>query len=105
MERWFPEADTNTVLLFLEREYHSEVREQNIIRFVRLRRPLAKILLAPGAPRRRGAIEAFLEEMIDGQVDPSDPRMRINEVRQGGEGGLVLAGDGDGPDLLDEDEE
>jgi hypothetical protein len=49
--------------------------------------------------------EAFLEEMIDGERDPSDPRMQINQMIQGGEGGLTLADANDGPDLLDEDDE
>jgi hypothetical protein len=48
VERWFPEADTNTVLLFLERETDAAQREENAMRFVRLRRPLAQIIPSPG---------------------------------------------------------
>ena len=105
VERWFPEADTNTVLLFLERENDSAQRQGNEIRFVRLRRPLAQIIPSPAGADRRGAIETFLEEMIDGERNPNDPRMQINQMIQGGEGGLTLANANDGPDLLDEDEE
>jgi hypothetical protein len=105
VERWFPEADTNTVLLFLERETDAAQREGNAMRFVRLRRPLAQIIPSPGNADRRGAIEAFLEEMIDGERDPSDPRMQINQMIQGGEGRLTLTDANDGPDLLDEDDE
>ena len=43
--------------------------------------------------------------MIDGEIDPSDPRMQINLMTQGAEGGLTLGDGADGPDLLDEDEE
>jgi hypothetical protein len=105
VERWFPEADTNTVLLLLERETEANLREENEMRFVRLRRPFARIIPSPGNSGRRGAIEAFLDEMIDGELDPSDPRMQINLMTQGAEGGLTLAETADGPDLLDEDEE
>jgi hypothetical protein len=105
VERWFPEADTNTVLVFLERETDAGLRDQNEMRFIRLRRPLAQIIPSPGAAGRRGAIESFLEEMIEGERDPSDPRMQINQMLQGAEGGLMLAETNDDPDLLDEDDE
>ena len=105
VERWFPEADTNTVLLLLERETEAKLREENEMRFVRLRRPFAQIIPSPGDSGRRGVIETFLDEMIEGAVDPTDPRMQINLVTQGAEGGLALGEAADGPDLLDEDEE
>jgi hypothetical protein len=105
VERWFPEADTNTILLLLERETDAACREENMMRFVRLRRRLAQIIPSPGSPGRRGAIEAFLDEMIDAEIDPQDPRMQINELLQGVDGGLTLAEADDGPDLLDEDDE
>ncbi|WP_287236126.1 N-6 DNA methylase [Mesorhizobium sp.] len=105
VERWFPEADTNTVLLFLERETDSALREANQMRFVRMRRPLAQIIPSPSDANRRGVIEAFLDDMIDGERDPADPRMQINQMLQGPEGGLTLAEMNDGPDLLDEDDE
>jgi hypothetical protein len=75
VERWFPEADTNTVLLFLERETDGARREENAMRFVRLRRPLAQIVPSSGDAERRAVIEKFLEEMIEGEIDPLDPRM------------------------------
>jgi hypothetical protein len=105
VERWFPEADTNTVLLLLERETDAAVREENEMRFIRLRRPLAQIIPSPGDAGRRGAIEAFLDDMIDGERDPNDPRMQINQMIQGAEGGLTLGDANDGPDLLEEDDE
>lgn len=105
VERWFPEADTNTVLLLLERDTDAIQRAENEMRFVRLRRPLAQIVPPSGDAGRRGGLEAFLEEMIDNQIDPLDPRMQINQVTQGSEGGLTLADASGGPDLLDEDDE
>ncbi len=105
VERWFPEADTNTVLLFLERETEDAAREANEMRFVRLRRPLAQIMPPPGEANRRDVLETFLDEMISGDIDPADPRMQINHLVQGPEGGLTLAVANDGLDLLDEDDE
>ncbi|MER8658467.1 N-6 DNA methylase [Mesorhizobium sp. M0847] len=104
VERWFPEADTNTILLLLERENDAATREANEIRFVRLRRPLAQIMPSPGAADRRDAIESFLDDMLDGPVDVLDPRMQINRVAQGVDGGLTLTEADEGPDLLEEDE-
>lgn len=93
VERWFPEADTNTVLLFLERETDAELREANEIRFVRLRRPLAQIVPAPGEAGRRGGLEAFVEDIIENEINLADPRMQVNQVIQGADGGLALAAD------------
>lgn len=105
VERWFPEADTNTVLLFLERETDDATREANEMRFVRLRRPLAHIIPSPADADRRDVIETFLDELINGEINPADPRMQINQQVQGTEGGLTLAEENDGTDLLDEDDE
>jgi hypothetical protein len=70
-----------------------------------LRRPLAQIIPLPNNEARRAELEAFLEDMIEADVDASDPRMQVNRVSQGSEGGLNLVEANDGPDLLDEDDE
>ena len=58
IERWFPDADTNTVLLLLERESDPTQRADNVIRFVRLRRPLTHFLPdRANVPERRDALE------------------------------------------------
>ena len=104
VERWFPEADTNTVLLFLERETDAALRESNEIRFVRLRRTLAQIIPPPGDASRRGEIEAFIEDVMDNDIIPSDPRFQVNAVVQGPDGGLSLAADINEADMLEEDD-
>jgi type I restriction-modification system DNA methylase subunit len=105
VERWFPEADTNTVLLFLEREQDAEARASNLMRFVRLRRPLAQMMPPPEDAGRRGAIEDLLDKIVTVDTGDVDPRMQINVVSQGAEGGLTLDEVSDEPDLLDEEEE
>jgi hypothetical protein len=93
VERWFVDADTNTVLLLLEREFQAETREANEIRFVRLRRPLARIFPPPGDGERRGLIEDFLNEILEAPPGEADPRLLVTVVRQGPDGGLEFSGD------------
>jgi len=105
VERWFPDADTNTVLLLLEREENRDARVQNDVRFVRLRRPLAQLIPDPSALNRRDQIEELLEIILNAGASEDDPRMQVNVVRQGDNGGLTLGVDDPGKNPLDEDEE
>jgi type I restriction-modification system DNA methylase subunit len=104
VERWFPEADTNAVLLFLERKYDAGRREANRMRFVRLRRPLAQIIPSPNESVRRDTLEAFVEDITNTESDQTDPRMQINEMIQGSDGGLAFSADNEDLDLLEEEE-
>ena len=105
VERWFPDADTNTVLLMLERESDPEKREANDIRFVRLRRPLAQFIPDPSSAERRAEIEELLDLLLHADSTEDDPRMQVNVVHQGPESGLLLeTGDND-EGFLEEDEE
>lgn len=105
VERWFPEADTNTVLLLLERDEDATAREDNIIRFVRLRRPLAQLFPEPHSDNRRGTIETFLEDLLTLSASDEDPRMQVNQVIQGKEGGLMIVPPTAGGALLAGEEE
>jgi hypothetical protein len=105
VERWFADADTNTVLLMLEREEKKAARLANDIRFVRLRRALAQLIPDPSSAARRGRIEELLDTLLTAEATEDDPRMQVNVVRQGEEGGLQIEfGDAD-QGLLEEDEE
>jgi hypothetical protein len=88
VERWFPDADTNAVLLLLEREPSAAAREQNDMRFVRLRRPLGQLLAAPADAQRRQSIEHLLDALLSGSADSSDARFAIHAFRQGEHAGL-----------------
>jgi hypothetical protein len=106
VERWFADADTNTVLLMLERETDAEARSSNFIRFVRLRRPLAQLIPDPSNPNRRGKIEELVDQILEAEATEDDPRMQVNLVIQGTDGGLIIDdGDDDEEGLLEEDEE
>lgn len=105
VERWFPDADTNTVLLMLDREEDADKRAENDIRFVRLRRPLAQLIPDPSSTERRGRIEELLDLMLEAEATEDDPRMQVNVVTQGAEGGLLIETGDDDEGMLEEDEE
>lgn len=105
VERWFADADTNTVLLLLEREENPRARRENKIRFVRLRRPLAQLFPDPSHPQRRDRIEQLIELLLHAKATEDDPRMQINLVSQGADGGLTIeTGSDDASELLEEEE-
>ena len=105
VERWFPDADTNTILLMIEREEDATKRGMSMIRFVRLRRPLAQLIPDSSNAKRRGRIEELLELILEAQATEDDPRMQVNLVNQGKEGGLKIDIAAEEDSLLDEDEE
>lgn len=91
VERWFVEADTNTVLLWLERDDEAETRTANLIRFVRLRRPLVQLVPAPEDAQRREGLEDLVEEILSATAGSEDPRFMVNLVPQGQDGGIEFA--------------
>jgi hypothetical protein len=107
VERWFIDADTNTVLLLLEREPDDERRQTNAIRFVRLRRPLAQLLPPPTDSKRRDSLEDFVDEVLNTPAGSDDPRFLVNIVPQRENGGLAFAGEGsvEAPTTEDNDED
>jgi hypothetical protein len=105
VERWFVEADTNTVLLWLEREDDPEARTENLIRFVRLRRPLVQLIPAPEDSQRRDELEDLVEEILIAPAGSEDPRFMVNLVPQGQDGGIKFADDGSTNDSLSADED
>jgi len=105
VERWFVDADTNTVMLMLEREDDEDARAGSDIRFIRLRRPLAQLLPAADRPDRRGALEDLVDELLTAPAGVGDPRWQVNVRRQGTDGGLTLVGDADEEQVeIEEDE-
>ncbi|MCC6982691.1 MAG: N-6 DNA methylase [Bauldia sp.] len=95
VERWFPDADTNAVLLLLERCSSATTREENQMRFIRLRRPLAQLFPAVGQSARRDELENLIAELLDAPHGGGDPRFSVNIVRQGFHGGIEFDGDPD----------
>ncbi|MGV0159874.1 HsdM family class I SAM-dependent methyltransferase [Mycobacterium colombiense] len=88
VERWFIDADTNTVLLFLQRETDPNARWSNEIRFIRFRRPLAQVIPSPEDDHRRGVLEDLVDELLHSPAGGEDPRFTISTTPQGDDGGL-----------------
>jgi hypothetical protein len=108
VERWFIDADTNTVLLLLERESDADLRHTNKIRFVRLRRPLAQLLPEPLTSGRRQGLEDLVELVVTGPAGDDDPRYTCVITPQGDDGGLSYPEEEEGDSQLtaeDEDED
>jgi methylase of polypeptide subunit release factors len=105
VERWFPDADTNTVLLLLERCGNAEERRENEMRFVRLRRPLAQFLADPADEGRRETVEQFIDDVLVAAHGGEDPRILVSVVRQGEEAGLSFSATTSDADDGDEDAE
>lgn len=103
VERWFPDADTNTVLLMLERCSIRPDRLENPVRFVRLRRPLAQLLKDPASSERRDSLEGFISELLAAKHGDSDPRMTVNVVKQGEDAGLEFAAGAEDDDSGEEE--
>jgi hypothetical protein len=92
-------------LLLLEREEDEDTRATNVIRFIRLRRPLAQFIPDPSSAERRGRIEELLEIMLAAPATEDDPRWQVNVVAQGEDGGLEIDAGNDDQGLLEEEEE
>jgi len=108
VERWFVEADTNTVLLLLERERDATKREAWEMRFVRLRRRLSALLPQDGSVERREALEDLVALISSSPAGGVDPRLQVTTVVQGASAGLEFTSEASGdvlPDANDEDED
>ncbi len=83
-EPWFVGARVETAATIAERESDPEARDDNLIRFVQVRRPMAKLLQGDGT--NAGALQAA-EEMRDAilrcSVDTLTENWRVRVRRQG----------------------
>jgi hypothetical protein len=91
VERWFTDADVNTVLLLLEREADPVKRSSNQIRFARFRRPLAQLLPPPLTANRRDALEDLSALILCAPAGDTDPRFTCILIEQGQDAGVVFA--------------
>ncbi len=70
VERWFKQAKVNTCLIVLEKCSQAERRAANLVRLVRLKRPLPDLIpYAPDNSRRMLAVERLVPRLL-----PSDNR-------------------------------
>jgi len=83
-EPWFVGARVATTVTILRRQEDTAKRMQNIVRFVQLRRPVAKILSNDGT--MAGAVnsaDALRDEILSLQASTVNDRYRARRVNQG----------------------
>ena len=82
-EPWFEDARVKTAVTILQRCTDGEKRNENLVRFVRLKRPLAEILgEREDEAQRQEAAERFRDLILKAKSDRSNDQLRIMVKRQ-----------------------
>jgi hypothetical protein len=83
-EPWFEDARVKTAVTILQRCTDEEKRNQNLVKFVRLYRPLGEILGArEDEAQRQKAAEGLRDFILETKADRSNEHLRIMVKRQG----------------------
>ncbi|MHB8656164.1 MAG: HsdM family class I SAM-dependent methyltransferase [Terriglobia bacterium] len=83
-EPWFKDARVKTAVTILQRCNNQDQRDANLVRFVRLKRPLAEILGdRQDESQRQEAAEKLRALILKTKTDLSNDRLRIMLKRQG----------------------
>lgn len=87
VERWFPDADINTCIVVLEKCGDAGMREENLVRFVRLRRKLAELIPTVSGRLQEEAerlhqIDLLIEHVMTKHQRYRDDDLRVNPVLQ-----------------------
>ncbi|MBI1955938.1 MAG: SAM-dependent DNA methyltransferase [Acidobacteria bacterium] len=83
-EPWFPDARVKTAVTILQRCKSEQERNVNLVRFVRLKQPLAEILgEREDEGQRQDAAERLRDLILKTKSDRSTDRFRIMVKRQG----------------------
>jgi hypothetical protein len=82
VERWFPDAGVNTCLAVLERCADSTARDDNLVRFVQLRRPLADWLPAADDELRFAALDDWVARLMGAEASVEAADLRVRTARQ-----------------------
>ncbi len=83
-EPWFEDARVKTAVTILQRCDDARKRNENIVRFVRLKRPVTEILgNREDEAQRQEAAEEFRDLILKAKSDRSNDHLRIMVKRQG----------------------
>lgn len=83
VERWFVDADINTVITILRRQKKQKKRAENIVRFVQLKKPLAHFIPSTSDEKIRWKAVDKLIKMIKKSGKPfEDEVIRIFPIKQ-----------------------
>lgn len=83
VERWFPDAGVNTCLAILERCSDSAARDDNRVRFIQLRQPLADWLPVGDDALRFAALDAWAARLMSAEAAVEAADLRVRAIRQG----------------------
>lgn len=100
IEPWFVGARVQTAVTIAQREADADVRANNVIRFVQIKRPIAEVLAADGTSTGAiAAADAFRDIILEATGYVSTDQYRIRRIRQGDlvaegeENGRILRGE------------
>ena len=100
IEPWFVGARVQTAVTIAQREADAEARENNVIKFVQIKRPMAEILDSDGTSAGAlAAADAFRDRILSATDYVATDQYRIRCVRQGDllaegeENGRILHGE------------
>ncbi len=87
VERFFAEADINTCIIFLRKNSDEKQRSNNIVRFVRLKKPLQELIKPQGTTNkehieRKNSIEQLVDTILAHQKDYENKEFRIKAIKQ-----------------------
>ena len=83
-EPWFPDARVKTAVTILQRCQNKKARNEGLVRFVRLKKPLAEILgKRDDEGQRQKAAERLRQSILRTTADHSTNRLRILVKHQG----------------------
>jgi type I restriction-modification system DNA methylase subunit len=83
IERWFEDADINTAITILERCQNPKARNENVVRFVQLKKPLNHFIPpSENESKRWECIKKFVELIEEKQEFYEDENIRIFPKKQ-----------------------
>lgn len=83
LERWFEDADINTAITILERCGDEERRNENLVKFVQLKRPLREFVPLPDEGDGWEEVDKLVERIEAANAFVEDDRIRIFTKKQG----------------------
>jgi type I restriction-modification system DNA methylase subunit len=84
VERWFEDADINTVITIVEKCDGEKERRSNVVKFVQLKRPLSDLVRMDGEETRWRSVDELIRKIVGLDEYHEDDRIKVCPQRQGG---------------------
>ncbi|MDH5266451.1 MAG: N-6 DNA methylase [Candidatus Bathyarchaeota archaeon] len=83
VERWFEDADINTAITILQKCREKRERDNNLVKFVQLKKPLSEFIpLTRAEDERLNIVEEFTKFIEETEEYFNDDKMRVYPIRQ-----------------------